>query len=918
MNPVYTHKDAHATSKFISARRAGADGGAGGNGGLFRCLPARAALIRPLALTLGMMLGLMLCFISLSRGSYVRAQSGSETPAHIIAAARRALPRLAEAQDWSHTLETDVNTTALGCRPMKGLQLPQAIEVYRLRLIDNNQPVALHVAADGAMTQQCANTGADADAGLLYHSISSESDRDGDSLADSLDACPSIAGRIDADQPGCPQASRDDSDGDGSANSVDACPLQAGPASADGCSLFVDEDGDGIPDDDDICPQDFGAFRIDFALGCPTDGSGKSSMRTAVADSCGFHGIGVPLFERPSLAAAVIGTIDSNNTESAEKIIGRDATGFWYQIQGGWIPGSAIELSGACYNLPQVNMGASVGTGCYMRPRESTINVRRAPRGKQVAQLSPQNSYVVFGKNRAGDWLFFRQGWVSLSVMELIGDCAKLPVLDPAKVSSGSVSYCPPLYQGFLPPRIDVGLAKARIASETLANRIRAAPELGAQQIGLIPPRQIIDAVLDGPACDGAFIWWQIEVEGLIGWTVESDRNANVYYLEPVEGKNEAANGELSQASSPSLPVVSLPVESLPAASTQAAPADVALFISSANLDRLARTHVIAAKDPLQVAWTPGDDALVLLLASGDMLFYPNPGTPNPGTELAAVKLKKPDDFQIKAFDFGADDELAIGSQAGQVELITLGEQAAVATRTQLSPLLSGSVQALDWSKNGRLLAAASRVQPSKLALPDSELVVWKIEGLAADPQAEAAFHFAFPYPLTDIAFSEDGRWLAVIGERVASRRAALWIYDAADGHLVFSKTLIGMGGMGWVRASPSADLADFFYSNGDSLYLLDIDSGHDLRFYHRAGAMMPQIDMRGRVIAGTELILAIASQDADGQAQLHIVNAMNSDSPTAQLPITLDDLAFSHDGRAIALAQRSRDRVLIYAVRSQ
>ena len=873
MKPVYINSDSDATCRFVIPR---------GRGKLFRCRrAARATMIALLTLTLCSMVG---------------AQSEGETPAHIVAAARRALPHLADAQDWSHTLMTDVRTTALGCRPMRGLQLPQTIEVYRLRLINDDHPVMLHVSADGSMTQQCANDGTSANTGLIYTSIASVRDRDGDSLADSADACPSIAGLPDADPPGCPQASRGDSDGDGRANDVDVCPRQAGAAAADGCSLFMDDDGDGVPDSEDICPRDFGVIRGDFALGCPADGGGNSTKRREADENCAFHGVSVPVYDGPGLAASIIGTIGPIADESAE-IIGRDATGFWYQIQRGWIPRSAIDLRGACYNLPLVNMAPGASTGCYLRPRETTVNVRRAPRDKQISQISPENSYAVLGQNLAADWLFFRQGWVSRSVLELAGDCTRLPVLDPAKVSSGTVHFCPPLYHGFLAPRIDIGKASARVASPTLANRLRAEPELSAQQIGEIPPRQVLDAVLDGPACDGAFVWWQVEINGLIGWTVESDLNANAYYLEPVAAP-------VSQKSAPARDGLN------PAGD---APTDAAMMISSANLNRLDTSHIIPADEPLQVAWSPDNQSLAVLLADGGLQFFRNPGfDPLPASQHA------PDGFRTMSFAFASattDDTLAIGSQDGRVSVVTLDADAAVSMAMQLSPLLSGSVTALDWSGDGGRLAAASGGPDSKLAGPAGELIVWKIDDLQNAPRAEAALRYAFPYPVTDIAFSANGRWLALVGESVASRRAALWVYDAADGRLVFSKALIGVGGKGLLRAIPDPDLADFFYSNGDSLYLVNVETGQDLRFYHRAGAIMPQLDIRRRVVPGAEILLAIASHDANGQAQLRFVNAMNSESPKAQLPIALDDLAFSPDGRAIALAQRSRDRILILSV---
>ena len=335
------------------------------------------------------------------------------------------------------------------------------------------------------------------------------------------------------------------------------------------------------------------------------------------------------------------------------------------------------------------------------------------------------------------------------------------------------------------------------------------------------------------------------------------------------------------------------------------------MMISSANLNRLDTTHVIPVDEPLQVAWSPDNQSLAIRRASGDLQFYRYPGfDPFP------VNRNSPDGFLATAFAFGGrthDNKLAIGSQDGRVSLVTLDEDASVLMATQLSPLLPGAVRALDWSDDGRRLAATGGGGDSKLSGRGSELIVWKIDDLLDAHGADVSLRFAFPYPVTDIAFSANGRWLAVVGESVASRRAALWVYDTADGRLVFSKALVGKG---LLRASPSADSADFFYSNGDSLYRIDIDTGRDLRFYHRPGAIMPQLDIRRRVVPGAEILLAIAAQDANGQAQLHLVNAMNSDSPTAQLPIALDDLAFSPDGRAIALAQQNRDRILILSAK--
>ena len=98
------------------------------------------------------------------------------------------------------------------------------------------------------------------------------SDRDGDGIIDSEDACPDTPGVADADpkKNGCPP----DRDGDGIIDSEDACPDEAGVANEDpkkhGCPPPPDTDGDGIVDPEDACPNDPGPANADPKKhGCP-------------------------------------------------------------------------------------------------------------------------------------------------------------------------------------------------------------------------------------------------------------------------------------------------------------------------------------------------------------------------------------------------------------------------------------------------------------------------------------------------------------------------------------------------------------------------------------------------------------------------------------------------------------------------
>ena len=105
------------------------------------------------------------------------------------------------------------------------------------------------------------------------------SDRDGDGVLDTADACPDIPG-VRTDDPktnGCPVAAPGDKDGDGIIDDKDACIDVPGVKSDDpkknGCP--PDKDGDGITDDKDACPDVPGVANEDPKKnGCPPDKDG--------------------------------------------------------------------------------------------------------------------------------------------------------------------------------------------------------------------------------------------------------------------------------------------------------------------------------------------------------------------------------------------------------------------------------------------------------------------------------------------------------------------------------------------------------------------------------------------------------------------------------------------------------------------
>ena len=91
----------------------------------------------------------------------------------------------------------------------------------------------------------------------------------------------------------------------------------------------------------------------------------------------------------------------------------------------------------------------------------------------------------------------------------------------------GETAYdCP----GAPPVRLRVGMT-ARV-TPGLPNKIRSQPATGAAEVGSIPGEGIF-SVTGGPTCADGYTWWQVNYQGLIGWTASG--TAQEYWVEPWE-----------------------------------------------------------------------------------------------------------------------------------------------------------------------------------------------------------------------------------------------------------------------------------------------------------------------------------------------------------------------------------------------
>ncbi|MBC8170782.1 MAG: SH3 domain-containing protein [Anaerolineae bacterium] len=83
--------------------------------------------------------------------------------------------------------------------------------------------------------------------------------------------------------------------------------------------------------------------------------------------------------------------------------------------------------------------------------------------------------------------------------------------------------------EGSLPPRLAAG-GSGQVIPDQGANRLRSEPSLNGEVVGEIPAGASF-TVLSEPVCADGYLWWQVDYNGLIGWTAEGE--GDTYWLQP-------------------------------------------------------------------------------------------------------------------------------------------------------------------------------------------------------------------------------------------------------------------------------------------------------------------------------------------------------------------------------------------------
>jgi uncharacterized protein YgiM (DUF1202 family) len=153
------------------------------------------------------------------------------------------------------------------------------------------------------------------------------------------------------------------------------------------------------------------------------------------------------------------------------------------------------------------------------------LNVRNAPSAvntQVLTKISRNETYPIVGRNARTTWYQINVngvvGWVNARYVTA-NNASNVPVTD-----GSSTATC----IGAPSPRLVVG--RTGRVRPGLPNNIRQQPTSTSTRLGQIPPGGIF-TVLAAPVCAQGYYWWQVNYNGIIGYTPEGANGE--YFLEP-------------------------------------------------------------------------------------------------------------------------------------------------------------------------------------------------------------------------------------------------------------------------------------------------------------------------------------------------------------------------------------------------
>src|SRR5262249_28067698 len=151
--------------------------------------------------------------------------------------------------------------------------------------------------------------------------------------------------------------------------------------------------------------------------------------------------------------------------------------------------------------------------------------------GQILAKINRNESYPIVGRNEITSWWQINVngivGWVRASFVTST-NAQNVPV------TSGGVPTAPtpiPAANCSSAPAPHMVIGKLARVIGGLPNNIRSLASATSPRIGQIPAGSTF-LVLGGPQCVEGFYWWQINFNGIVGWTVEGFNGQ--YFVEPI------------------------------------------------------------------------------------------------------------------------------------------------------------------------------------------------------------------------------------------------------------------------------------------------------------------------------------------------------------------------------------------------
>lgn len=433
----------------------------------------------------------------------------------------------------------------------------------------------------------------------------------------------------------------------------------------------------------------------------------------------------------------------------------------------------------------------------------------------------------------------------SSSAQEAVTETPTAPTVE----EGGYVPPCPA-------PEADRTYLRARLALGNqarvvpgLPNNLRSEATTSSALLGEIPGGGIF-TVIGGPQCAEGLLWWQVNYDGQVGWTVEG-RDAS-YWIEP------------------------LPPQPLPTSRTQITPENVAVLSEIARLQGNLRP-VFAFSDQtgqLGVLGSRGSEGVWLY--SLDALDAP-------------PRILEDNDLLLSITFSPTRPQALTGGSNGRATLWDLRPDAPVTVTLSLQTHGS-ELGALAFHPSGEVFASAGRNALTNADVDrENAILVWDIESVTQ--QTVLPGHTA---PVNALAYSPDGSTLAS-----ASDDGTVRLWDAATATTTAIIETENAAAVTSLAYSPNGQFIAYGLVDG-SVVLADATTGSSL------ATLLGHTDAVNSMAFNPDSTL-IASAGADG---LVLVWNTQSDEALATLETgtePVDSVAFTPDGTLLATAGRDR-----------